>query len=254
MHLYFLHPWREINSVLESKRRNHCWASKLVTEKPPWVWETNTLPINHLFCSVEGHNLEIVIKICLGSVFLWPMYPSSGGKVQTGKGRDWRGRFYLLMDYMWYLWKFIHDISIPKIRSQIEFWSKGLIWNNGGTNSWSLDRNSIGVAIFNFQNDHVFECHCIIEVGGQCQLNISFRGNDAFTGFNCPKGLFVCLQHKTTVTREDILGLSFCTCQSPLYFKRLALWNSTSKTNIIIFFFKKQLGVCWLFFFFQKTI
>lgn len=159
------------------------------------------------------------------------------------------------MQYMWYFRKFIHGISIPKMCSQIEFWSKGLIWNNGGTNSWSLDRNPIGAAIFDFQNDHVFECHYIIQVGGQCQLNISFRGNDAFTGFNCPKGLFVCLQHKTTVTSEDVLGFSFCTCQSPLYFKWLALRNSTSKTNIIyLFILKKQLGVCRLFFFSKNNL
>lgn len=80
--------------------------------------------------------------------------------------------------------------------SQVELRSKGLIGNNGGTNSHSLDMNPIGVAVFNFQNDRVFEHQYVIQVGGQCQLNIIFRGNGAFTGFHRPKGLSVCLQHK----------------------------------------------------------
>lgn len=142
------------------------------------------------------------------------------------------------------------------MRSQVEFWSKGLIRNNGGTNSYSLDRNPIGVAIYNVQNDRVFEHQYVIQVGGQRQLNNIFRGNGAFAGFHCPKGLFVRLQHRIHGNSEAIPGFPFCRCQSRLHFKQPALWSSTSETNIIIiiiFFKSKQLGVWWLLFL-QKAI
>lgn len=120
--------------------------------------------------------------------------------------------------------------------SQVEFWSKGLIRNNGGTNSFGLDRNPVGVAVYNIQNDRVFEHQYVIQVGGQCQLDVIFGGNGAFTGFHCPKGLFVSLQHKTHGNREAIPGFPSRRRQSCLHLKRPALWNSTSETNIIIFF------------------
>lgn len=54
------------------------------------------------------------------------------------------------------------------------------------------------------------------------------------------------------VNSEDILGFSFCTCQSPLYFKCLALQNSTSETNIIFLNQSSWVFVGFSFFFFKK--
>lgn len=55
---------------------------------------------------------------------------------------------------------------------------------------------------------------------------------------------------RVKVHREDILGFSFYRCQSPLHFKWVALWNSTSETNII--FCIKAAG-CLLVFLFSKS-
>ena len=63
---------------------------------------------------------------------------------------------------------------------------------------------------------------------------------------------FLCAcKTRLQVNCEDILGFSFCTCQSPLYFRCLALQNSTSETNI---FLNQSSWVFVGFSFFQKGI
>lgn len=57
---------------------------------------------------------------------------------------------------------------------------------------------------------------------------------------------------RVQVNSEDILGFSFCTCQSTLYFKWLALQNWTSKTNIT--FSNQSSWVFVGFSFFQKAM
>lgn len=64
---------------------------------------------------------------------------------------------------------------------------------------------------------------------------------------------FLCAcKTRLQVNSEDILGFSFCTCQSPPYFRCLVLQNSTSETNII--FLNQSSWVFVGFSFFQKAI
>jgi hypothetical protein len=84
------------------------------------------------------------------------------------------------------------------MRSQVEFWSKWFVGNNGRTNPGGLDGDPIGVTMLNLQDDRVFERHYVVQVGSQCQWDVIFCRNCTLTGFNRPKGFLVCLQQKTT--------------------------------------------------------
>ena len=84
------------------------------------------------------------------------------------------------------------------MRSQVEFWSKRLVRNNGRTNPRGLDGDPIGVTVLNLQDDSVFEGHYVIQVGSQRQWDVILCRNCALTGFDGPKGFFVCLQQKAT--------------------------------------------------------
>lgn len=82
--------------------------------------------------------------------------------------------------------------------SQVEFWSKRLVGNNGRANPRGLDGDPIGVAVLDLQDDGVFERHYVVQVGSQRQWDVILRRNCALTGFDRPKGFFVCLQQKAT--------------------------------------------------------
>lgn len=68
-------------------------------------------------------------------------------------------------------------VSLPKMRSQVEFWSKRFVGNNGRTNPSGLDGDPVGVTVLNLQDDRVFERHYVIQVGSQRQWNVIFCRN-----------------------------------------------------------------------------
>lgn len=133
--------------------------------------------------------------------------------------------------------------------SQIEFWCKGLIWNNGGQLPWTGIREC---CLFSMSKAAVSLNVSVVQVGGvSVSLTSLSGGTMPSLGSMVQRTLCAC-KTRLQVNCEDILGFSFCTCQSPHTSDAWQLQNSTSETNII--FLNQSSWVFVGFSFFQKAI